>query len=82
MDFIVVLPLMTKIHDLIFMVVETLTKSAHFILVHMMFQEPYVAIFVFNEIMRLHGVPTRIIFYQGLVFTGRFWTSFQEAFGT
>ena len=33
MDFIVGFPLMERIHDSIFVVVDTLTKSAHFILV-------------------------------------------------
>jgi transposase InsO family protein len=32
--------------------------------------------------MRLHGVPKKIISDRGSVFTGRFWTSFQEALGT
>jgi transposase InsO family protein len=32
--------------------------------------------------VRLHGVPRRIISDRGSVFTGRFWTSFQEALGT
>jgi transposase InsO family protein len=32
--------------------------------------------------VRLHGVPKKIISDRGLVFTGRFWTSLQEALGT
>jgi hypothetical protein len=35
-----------------------------------------------GEIMRLHGVPKRIISNRGLVFTRRFWTSFQETLET
>jgi hypothetical protein len=34
-----------------------------------------------NEIVRLHGIPKRIISNRGLVFMGIFWTSFQEALG-
>jgi transposase InsO family protein len=30
----------------------------------------------------LHGVPKRITSDRGSVFTGQFWTSFQEALGT
>jgi hypothetical protein len=41
-----------------------------------------IARFFINVIVRLHGVPKRIISDQGSVFTGRFWTSFQEALGT
>ena len=35
-----------------------------------------------DEIMRLHGVPRKIISDRGAVFTGRFWTNFLEALGT
>jgi hypothetical protein len=35
-----------------------------------------------NEIVILHGVLRRIISDRGLMFTGQFWTSFQEALGT
>jgi hypothetical protein len=43
MDFIVGFPLMARRHDLIFMVVDTLMKSAHFIPVRMMYQVPDIA---------------------------------------
>jgi hypothetical protein len=32
--------------------------------------------------VRLHDIPKRIISNRGLVFTGRFWMSFQESLGT
>jgi hypothetical protein len=82
MDFIVGLPLMTRIHDSIFVVLDSLTKSAHFILVHTTYQAPDIARVFISVIVRLHGVPKRIIYDIGLVFTGQFWTSFQEALGT
>jgi transposase InsO family protein len=82
MDFIVGLPLTARRHDLIFVVVDTLTKSAHFIPVRMMYQAPDIAIVFISEIVRLHGMPKRIISDRGSVFTRRFWTSFQEALGT
>ena len=64
------------------MVVDTLTKSTHFVLVHTTYQEPDIARVFISEIVRLHGVPKRIISDQGSMFTGLFWTSFQEALGT
>jgi hypothetical protein len=82
MDFIVGLPLTARRHESIFVVVDALTKSAHFILVHMTYQAPDIARVFISEIVRLHGMPKRIIFNRGSVFTGRFWTSFQEALGT
>ena len=73
---------MARKHDSIFVVVETLTKSAHFIPIRTTYQAPDIAIVFISEIMKLHGMPKRIISDRGLVFTGRFWTSFEEALGT
>jgi hypothetical protein len=70
MDFIVGLPLTERRHDSIFVVVDTLMKSAHFIPVHMTYQTPDIAIFFISEIVRLHGMPKRIISDRGSVFTG------------
>jgi transposase InsO family protein len=81
-DFIVGLPLTARRHDSIFIVVDTLTKSAHFIPMRTTYQAPYIDRVFFSEIVRLHGVPKRIISDRGSMFTGRFWTSFQEALGT
>jgi hypothetical protein len=82
MDFIVGFPLTVRRHDLIFVVVDTLTKSAHFIPMCTMYQAPYIARDFINNIVRLHGVKKRIISDRGLVFTGHIWTSFQEDLGT
>jgi hypothetical protein len=82
MDFIVGFPLTIRRHDSIFVVVDTLTKSAHFIPVRTMYQTPNIAIFFVSNIVRLHGVPRKIISDRGSMFIGRFWTSFQEDLGT
>jgi hypothetical protein len=60
MDFIVGFPLTTRRHDLIFVVVDTLTKSAHFIPMCTMYQAPDIARVFINDIVRLHGMPKRI----------------------
>jgi len=82
MDFIVGFPLTTMIHDSTFVVIDTLTKNAHFIPVHTTHQAPDIARIFVNEIVRLHGVPRKIIYDRGSIFNGRFWTSFQEDFET
>jgi transposase InsO family protein len=82
MEFIVGLSLTARRHDSIFVVVDTLTKSTHFIPMHMMYQVPDIARIFISEIVRFHGVPKRIISNQGSVFIRQFWTSFQEALGT
>jgi transposase InsO family protein len=82
MDFIVGLPLTTRRYDSIFVVVYALMKSANFIPMCMTYQAPDIARVFISDIVRLHGVPERIISDRGLVFTGQFWTSFQEDLGT
>jgi hypothetical protein len=62
MDFIVGLLLTERRHNLIFVVFDTLTKSAHFIPVCMMYQQPHIDRVFISEIVRLHGMSKRIIF--------------------
>jgi hypothetical protein len=69
MDFIVRLPLMARRHDSMFVVVDTLTKSAHFS-VQVTYQAPDIARVFFSEIVRLHGVPQKIMSDRGSVLTG------------
>jgi hypothetical protein len=59
MDLIVGFPLTTRRHDSIFVVNDTLTKSLHFIPVHMMYQALNIARIFVNEIVRFHCVQRR-----------------------
>jgi hypothetical protein len=61
---------MARRDDSIFVVVDTLTKSAHFIHVSMTYQAPDIDRFFISDILRLHGVPKRIIYDRGSMFTG------------
>jgi hypothetical protein len=70
MDFIVGLPLTERRHDSIFVVVDTLTKSAHLFPVRTKYQAPDIARVFISEIVRLHGMPKKIISDRGSVFTG------------
>ena len=69
MDFIVELPLTARRHDSIFVVVDTLMKSSHFILVRTTYQAPNIARIFISDIVRMHGVPKRIIYDRVSVFT-------------
>jgi transposase InsO family protein len=82
MDFIVGFPLTARRPDSIFVVVDTLTKSAHLFPVRTTYQAPHIARVSISEIVRLHGIPKRIISNRGSVFTRQFWMCFQEALGT
>ena len=75
MEFIVGLPLTFLRHNAILVVVDKLTKSAHFIQVRDTYDVTDVARVFINEIVRLHGVLKKIISNQDPKFTSRFWTS-------
>jgi hypothetical protein len=60
-DFITKLPRIVKQHDSIMVVVDKLTKDAHFILVKLTHKEANIADIYMREISRLHGVPKEIV---------------------
>ena len=65
MDFIVGLPTTEKGHDSIWVIVDRLTKSAHFIPVKERYRSHhYVGLYI-AQIVRLHGVPKSIVSDQG-----------------
>jgi hypothetical protein len=82
MEFIVGLSLTATRDKTIFVVVDNLAKSAHFIPVCMMYQALDISMVFISKVVILHGMPKMIISDQGSMFTRRFCTSFQEAFGT
>ncbi|KAK5775737.1 hypothetical protein PVK06_043675 [Gossypium arboreum] len=82
MDFVTGLPLTPKKKDAIWVVVDRLTKSAHFIQVQTDYSLDKLAELYITEIVRLHGVPMSIISDRDPRFTSRFWKKLQEALGT
>ena len=82
MDFIVGLPKTTKGHDAIWVVVDRLTKSAHFISIKITFSLEQLADLYVQEIVHLHGVPKSIVSDKDARFTSKFWRSVQRAMGT
>ena len=82
MDFVLGLPRTQRQYDSIWVVMDRLTKSAHFIPVKSTYSvEDYGRIFI-DEIVCLHGIPLSIISDRGAQFTSRFWISFQKGFST
>ena len=82
MDFVSGLPLSTSKKDAIWVVVDRLTKSAHFIPVRTDFSLDKLAELYVSQIVRLHGVPISIVSDRDPRFTSRFWKKLQEALGT
>jgi hypothetical protein len=78
MNFITGLPRTPKGYDSIWVIVDRLTKVAHFILVKTTYQESQLAELYMARIVSLHGVPKKIVSDRGSQFTSRFWKSFHE----
>ena len=82
MYFITGLPLTQQGHDSVCVIVDHLTKSAHFIPVKTKYQaRRYTELYV-SQIIRLHGVPRTIISDQGPQFIAHFWEHLHQALGT
>ena len=61
MDFVTHLPRTSRRHDAMWVIVDRLTKSAHFLAVRMTFTlEEFCKLYI-REIVRLHGVPISIV---------------------
>jgi hypothetical protein len=82
MDFVVGLPKTQKGHDSIWVIVDRLTKVTHFLPVRTTYGGEKLAKLYIENIMKLHGVPSRIVSDRGTQFTSRFWKSLQKAMGT
>jgi hypothetical protein len=78
MDFISRLPHTLKGYDSIWVIVDRLTKVAHFIPVNTTYKGSQLAELYMARIVCLHGVPKKIVFYRGSQFTSRFWKSLHE----
>jgi hypothetical protein len=65
MDFIVGLPMMARKFNLIWVIMDRLSKSAHFISVHTHYDARRYAEIYIAHVLCLHGVPKMIIFDRG-----------------
>nr|GEV63457.1 retrotransposon protein, putative, Ty3-gypsy subclass [Tanacetum cinerariifolium] len=82
MDFITKLPRSSSGHDAIWVIVDRLTKSTHFLAIREDYSMEKLARLYIDEIITRHGVPTSIISDRDGRFTSRFWQTMQKALGT
>nr|GEW47111.1 putative reverse transcriptase domain-containing protein [Tanacetum cinerariifolium] len=82
MDFVTSLPPTQRRHDAIWVVVDRLTKSAHFLPIRKDFSVSRLAEIFQQEIVRLHGTPSAIVSDRDPRFASRFWKGLQKAWGT
>ena len=78
MDFVDGLPRSRKGSTSIWVIVDRLTKSVHFIPVKSKRTASGLASIYLREIVRLHGVPSSIVSDRDLIFTSQFWNSLQK----
>ena len=81
MDFVLGLPRTQKRYNSIWVIIDRLTKSAHFLpLKRTLNMDQYAELYI-SEIVRLHGVPLSIVSDRDLKFIYTFWKSLHKAIG-
>jgi hypothetical protein len=81
-DFITSLPKTSRGFDSIWVIVDQLTKSAHFVPVKTNYRASRYAEIYVVQIMSLHGIPKTIVTDRGTQFVSQFWKQFQKSLGT
>ncbi|GJX74005.1 putative reverse transcriptase domain-containing protein [Tanacetum coccineum] len=81
-DFITKLPKSSQGFDTIWVIVDRLTKSDHFLPIRENDPLDKLARLYLNRIVARHGIPASIIYDRDRRFTSSFWKSFQKALGT
>ncbi|GJV59771.1 putative reverse transcriptase domain-containing protein [Tanacetum coccineum] len=82
MNLITKLPRSRSGHDVIWVIVDRLTKSAHFLAIREDFSTKKLARLYIDVIVARHGVPMSIILDRDGGFTLHFWQTVQKALGT
>ncbi|GJW36076.1 putative reverse transcriptase domain-containing protein [Tanacetum coccineum] len=82
MDFVSGLPRTPSGYDTIWVIVDRLTKSAHFLPMKKTDSMEKLTRLYWKEIVCRHGIPVSIISNRDIHFTSNFWRSLQEALGT
>ncbi|GJV78510.1 putative reverse transcriptase domain-containing protein [Tanacetum coccineum] len=82
MDLVTKLPRSSGGYDAIWVIVDRLTKSAHFLPIREDFKTEKLARIYINEIVARHGVPVSIISDRDGRFASHLWQALQKALGT
>jgi len=72
MDFVTHLPRSTKGHDSVWVIIDRLTKCAHFLPMNQKWSMDRLTELYVREVVRLHGVPESIVSDRDPKFTSRF----------
>ena len=81
MDFVSGLPHTSSGYNAIWVIVDRLTKTAHFFPIKKMYSTDRLARLYVSWIVCLHGVPVSIVSDRGSTFTSVFWQELHKALG-
>ncbi|KAI3746207.1 hypothetical protein L6452_08631 [Arctium lappa] len=82
MDFVTKLPKTLRGNDKIWVIVDRLTKSAHFLAMRETLPIDKLAKLYIDEVVSRHGIPLSIVSDRDSRFTSRFWEALQQELGT
>ncbi|GJY19995.1 putative reverse transcriptase domain-containing protein [Tanacetum coccineum] len=82
MDFVTKLPRTSSGYDTIWVIMDRLTKFAHFLLMRENASMDKFARLYLKEVVTRHGIPVSIICDRDGRFTSNLWRAFQKALGT
>jgi transposase InsO family protein len=82
MNFITELPRTQRGYNSIWVIVDRLTKVAHFLPVKTTYNGAKLAELYMERIVCLYGVPKKIVSDRGTQFTSQFWHKVHRALGT
>ena len=72
MDFVTGLPTTIRKHNAIWIIMDRLTKAAHFILIRIDFSLAKLSKLYIKEVVKLHGIPSSIMSDRDPRFTSKF----------
>ncbi|GJT04891.1 putative reverse transcriptase domain-containing protein [Tanacetum coccineum] len=81
-DFVTKLPKTSSGHDTIWLIIDRLAKSAHFLPIKETDTMERLTRLYLKEVVSRHGVPVSVISDRDSKFTSHFWQSLQKTFGT
>ena len=81
MNFVMGLPHTHRQHNSTWVIIDRMTKSAHFLPVHTSYLAEDYAILYLKELVRLHDVLLSIISDRDTQFTSHLWKAFQKSLG-
>ena len=81
MNFVVGLPLTQSKCDAIWVIIDRLTKSAHFLPINERYSVDRLSNMYLKGIVARHGVPVSVVSDRDPRYNSRFWQSFQECLG-